>query len=111
MSYRFAPTVRVDLSSLGDGLYAVIRHPKLMPWPALKRLVEQIDGATLRPEAAGSIVSDLVVEWNLEDPVTGEALPLPKDDPGAMERIPGFAVTAIAEVAAPLMVEPAVPKG
>lgn len=109
MPYRFPRTIRVDLSEFGDGLFAEIQHPKLMHWDVLEGLFNGV-GSEVSAEAAAQLVTGLVVSWNLTDTLTDEALPIPKEDPAVLERVPGFAVVEIARVAGNLAAEYSVPK-
>lgn len=117
MGYGFPTRVRVDLSAYGEGLYAVIRHPKVLPSPDVEKLLEGFQptvdaagNATMRPTPSTAIrmARALVLDWNLPDlDDETKTLPLPSDAP---DQAPGFILVHIAEQAAELMGEPAVPK-
>lgn len=104
MPYAMPQTVRIDLSEpLGPGCFAEVRHPKLLPYAVSRRAAQAAD-------PAATLLAAVVVAWNLEDPATGQPLPVPGDDLSVVDRVPTAAVVAILETVNELSKPPAVPK-
>lgn len=82
MAYKSKHTIRVDFTALEEpDIYALVQDPL---WLRATDLTNE-SGEEL---SATELAKLLIVEWNIEDPRTGEVLPLPKDDETAVERMP-----------------------
>jgi hypothetical protein len=102
MGYR-TPVCRFDFPELDpdDGeCYVVIRNPLLEPVDrnALDTPFTtdgRIDEVALHDRAVAKIAK-LVTEWRMWD-TTGAQLPLPSDDPTAVERCPAYVLRKLTE--------------
>lgn len=84
-----------------DGFFVEVLNPLLLPWGARKQMIgqrEDAKDALGRLSASETIASRMVTAWNLVDVETGEALPLPKDDPSVWERTPSTALPRVMDV-------------
>lgn len=99
---------RVDLSPYGlEGGYVVVVDVMGLTLREFNELAQEARGETI---GFGKKEAELILEWNLED--EEGRLPLPKDDPSVVERIPVSLFLAIkSEMYRMPSVEEIVPKG
>ena len=92
-------TFRLDLSELGEGCWVDVLNPVLrpkrvvmLPQPGEGDSQEEYLNDLLRIQKEN--LAEIIVAWNVWD-VEDQKLPLPKDDPSVMDRVPAIVLDLI----------------
>ncbi|AFK87703.1 hypothetical protein Tsac_2850 [Thermoanaerobacterium phage THSA-485A] len=90
--------ITFDLKELDEdfeGYTVTMKNPKYLPFGEASKFANE-DGMT----ALKNALAALIISWNLDDE-NGNILPLPKDDPTSLDKVPAIIVNYLGAKIAP----------